>query len=82
MVDAPDPDRYPEVALKLQPGDLSFHAANMIHRTGPNCTGDQRRNLGFIYKTVRAKKNEGAIAEAARRAMSEVAPQSTVHCRM
>ena len=37
---------------------VSFHATNTIHRTGPNTSGIERRNLGLIYKTVRAQKNE------------------------
>ena len=50
---------------------VSFHATNTIHRTGPNTSGTERRNLGLMYKTVRAQKNERAIAAAAERIAAE-----------
>lgn len=47
VVEAPDTDRFPEVPLTLQAGDVSLHHVNVIHRTGANQTSHQRRNLGL-----------------------------------
>ncbi len=60
LADAPDLNRHPEVALCMKPGDLSLHHVNVVHRTGPNRTGDQRRNLGFAFHSSRAKRDTEA----------------------
>lgn len=62
LVQSPDTVAYPEVALSMRPGEVSLHHVNVIHRTGPNQTGDHRRNLGFAYHSVRAKRDEEANA--------------------
>ena len=62
LVDAPDLNRYPEVPLCMGAGDLSLHHVNVIHRTGPNRTGDHRRNLGFAFHSSRAKRDTEAHA--------------------
>ncbi len=60
LAEAPDLNRHPEVPLCMKPGDLSLHHVNVIHRTGPNQTGDHRRNLGFAFHSSRAKRDTGA----------------------
>jgi hypothetical protein len=67
MADPPDTNRYPEVVLEMEPGDLSFHNTNTIHRTGRNLSDGHRRNLGFMYRTTRALKNEAARDDAVAR---------------
>ena len=71
MVEQPDIGRFTEVVLELEPGDLSFHAPNTIHRTGANAGSGSRRNLGLIYRSSRAAKNEHAAAAAAARIAAE-----------
>ena len=60
LVEAPDLARFSEVPLSLRPGDLALHHVNTIHRTGPNQTASERRNLGFAYHSSRAKRDEEA----------------------
>ncbi len=62
LVDAPDLTRHPEVPLCMKPGDVSLHHVNVIHRTGPNRTDDHRRNLGFAFRSSRAKRDTEANA--------------------
>jgi ectoine hydroxylase-related dioxygenase (phytanoyl-CoA dioxygenase family) len=62
LVAAPDTVTYPEVTLSMRPGDLALHHVNVIHRTGPNQTGDHRRNLGFAYHSARARRDDEANA--------------------
>lgn len=49
LSELPDTDRYPEVKVTVEAGDVLVHHTNVIHRTGPNLTAVHRRNLGFIY---------------------------------
>ncbi|MCC7519947.1 MAG: phytanoyl-CoA dioxygenase family protein [Verrucomicrobiae bacterium] len=49
---------YPEVPLCMKPGDISLHHTNTIHRSGPNTTDRSRRQLGLIYRSARAKRDE------------------------
>lgn len=73
MVEQPGVARFPEVVLELDPGDLSFHAPNTIHRTGARRDGSDgsRRNLGLIFRSARATKDDQAIAAAAARIAAE-----------
>ncbi len=49
-------DRQREVAMPARPGDLLVHHALTIHRAGANrSTTRQRRALGFVYFSERAK---------------------------
>jgi phytanoyl-CoA hydroxylase len=51
-------DQANEVALAAAPGDLLVHDAMTIHRADGNAsTGRQRRALGFIFYSVRAKED-------------------------
>ena len=63
LVAVPRADEFPEVTLTLNPGDVSFHHVNVIHRTGPNRTRNQRRNLGFAYHAVTSVQDKQAVAE-------------------
>ena len=60
--EVPDIKRYPEVPLRLRPGDLALHHANVIHRTGPNRTHQHRQHLGFSYHSGRARRDDEAKA--------------------
>jgi ectoine hydroxylase-related dioxygenase (phytanoyl-CoA dioxygenase family) len=62
LVEPPDTAAYPEVPLRLAPGDLALHHTQVIHRTGPNRTGAHRRNLGFAFHSSRARRDEAAQA--------------------
>ena len=62
LVDEPDTVRFPEVTLTLRPGDLALHHVNVIHRTGPNHTDRQRRQLGFAYHSSQAVLDHEASA--------------------
>jgi phytanoyl-CoA hydroxylase len=53
-----DTTQYPEVQLCLKPGDICLHHTNTIHRSGPNTTTKSRRQLGIIYRSARAKRDE------------------------
>ena len=63
LVELPDTVTYPEVVVEMDAGDVLFHHANVIHRTGPNRTASHRRNLGFIYHGNGAKQDAKAIAD-------------------
>ena len=63
LVDPPDTSTYPEVAVEMEAGDVLVHHANVIHRTGPNRTPRQRRNLGFGYHGSEATKDVKASAK-------------------
>jgi len=63
LVRIPAAEEFTEVALSLMPGDISLHHVNTIHRTGPNLTARQRRNLGFAYHSSRAVRDETANAQ-------------------
>ena len=63
LVELPDTATYPEAVVEMDVGDMLFHHANVIHRTGPNRTNSHRRNLGFIYHGIGAKQDAQAIAD-------------------
>lgn len=63
LVDPPAADEYAEEVLTLNPGDISLHHVNTIHRTGPNRTPHQRRNLGFSYHSSLASPDKIALAQ-------------------
>jgi hypothetical protein len=74
MVDSPDAAmlaQCPEVVLAMEPGDMSFHAANTVHRTGPNLTAGYRRNLGLMYHSPRCAMNPALRDAAAARIAAE-----------
>ena len=77
MESAPDLEQFPEVVLELGPGDLSFHNTNTIHRTGANATSTSRRNLGLMYRSARAMKNERAREEAVQRTLPAASGAAT-----
>ncbi len=63
LVAVPRVDEFPEVTLFLNPGDVSFHHVNVIHRTGPNRTRHPRRNLGFAYHATASVRDEQAVVD-------------------
>ena len=60
LVDPPDTEKFPEVPLCVQPGDLTLHHANVIHYTGPNQTDRDRRYIGFLYRSAKSKRDHQA----------------------
>jgi ectoine hydroxylase-related dioxygenase (phytanoyl-CoA dioxygenase family) len=60
LVEPPDTTRFPEVVLRLDPGDAALHHTLVIHRTGPNRTAGRRRQLGFAYHAEHARRDESA----------------------
>lgn len=58
LIDPVDTKQYPEVQLCMKPGDICLHNTNTIHRSGPNTTDKSRRQLGLIYRSSRAKRDE------------------------
>ncbi|MEM7033760.1 MAG: phytanoyl-CoA dioxygenase family protein [Chloroflexota bacterium] len=66
-------DKANEVALLAQPGDLLAHHAMVIHRADGNQSSTrQRRALGFIYYSERAKIDEEAHAAYQKRLAAEM----------
>lgn len=62
LVHAPDTVRFPPVVMALEPGDVSLHHVNTIHRTGPNRTPHHRRNLGLAYHSSQSVRDDAAAA--------------------
>lgn len=58
LIEPVDTRQYPEVQLCMKPGDICLHNTNTIHRSGPNTTDKSRRQLGLIYRSSRAKRDE------------------------
>lgn len=61
-----DAQLYPEVPAVMRRGDASIHHILCAHRSGPNCTDQNRRGYVLNYKSVHAKVNKArADAHAA-----------------
>jgi ectoine hydroxylase-related dioxygenase (phytanoyl-CoA dioxygenase family) len=58
LINPVDTIQYPEVQLCMKPGDICLHNTNTIHRSDPNKTDKSRRQLGIIYRSSRAKRDE------------------------
>jgi phytanoyl-CoA hydroxylase len=58
LINPVDTAEHPEVQLCMEPGDICLHHTNTIHRSGPNTTDKSRRQLGLIYRSSRAKRDE------------------------
>lgn len=68
-----DADRENEVALPVQPGDLLVHHALTIHRADGNRSATRnRRALGFIYYSQRAREDAEAHAAYQRKLAEEM----------
>jgi phytanoyl-CoA hydroxylase len=63
LINIPNSDEYTEEVMTLNPGDISLHHVNTIHRTGPNQTPHQRRNLGFSYHSSFSAPDKTAVAQ-------------------
>jgi len=74
IVDYPTPDdRQREVAMPAGPGDLLAHHALTIHRADANHSPNRnRRALGFIYYSERAREDVAAHAAYQRRLAEEL----------
>jgi phytanoyl-CoA hydroxylase len=57
LVGGVDIEAYPEIQLCMKPGDLAVHHINTIHRSGPNKTSRNRRQLAIGYRSSQAQKN-------------------------
>lgn len=56
-------DRQNEVPVRLQPGDMTIHHGNTIHRADANQTTDrQRRSFAMVFQGVSACRDEVAFA--------------------
>lgn len=62
LINPVDTGKYPEVQLCMKPGDVSLHHTNTIHRSGANTTDRSRRQLGLVYRSSRAKRDEAGWA--------------------
>ncbi|MAE63049.1 MAG: hypothetical protein CMJ18_02150 [Phycisphaeraceae bacterium] len=59
----PDPTRYPDVEICLEPGDICIHATNTVHHSGPNRTDHPRRQLAVECSSTRVRQNQSLLAE-------------------
>lgn len=62
LINPVDTVKWPEVQLCMKPGDICLHNTNTIHRSNPNTTDKSRRQLGIIYRSSRAKRDEAGWA--------------------
>jgi len=58
LINPVDTTKHPEVQLCMKPGDICLHNTNTIHRSDANKTDKSRRQLGIIYRSSRAKRDE------------------------
>ncbi|MAE65899.1 MAG: hypothetical protein CMJ18_16635 [Phycisphaeraceae bacterium] len=58
LIDPLDTGKWPEVELCLEPGDISRHATETVHRSGPNGTDQSRRQIAVGAYSSRAKVDE------------------------
>ena len=65
LADPLDPELFPEVAVRMEPGDLCLHHTNTVHRSGPNGTDRPRRMVSLIYHSDLIRRNEEACARIA-----------------
>ena len=55
-------DASREVAIRLQPGDVTAHHGNLIHMAGANRSSTRhRRAFAFVYKGASCRRDEGAF---------------------
>ena len=62
LIDPIDETKYPAVQICMHPGDISLHHTNTIHSSGANTTPCSRRQLGLVYRSTRAVRDEAARA--------------------
>ena len=56
-------DEPREVAIRLQPGDVTVHHGNMIHRADPNRSPDRsRRSFAMVFRGQSVRRDEEAYA--------------------
>ena len=51
-------DRYPDVAVCMEPGDLCLHHTDTVHRSGPNRTSRPRRMISLVFHSDLARHNK------------------------
>jgi phytanoyl-CoA hydroxylase len=63
ITDYDDEDRAIEVPIVLQPGDVTIHHGNTIHRADANqSTTRHRRSFAMVFKGVSCRRDEAAFA--------------------
>lgn len=60
ITDYNDQDRRQEHAVVLQPGDLSAHHGELIHRADPNHSARPRRAFAIVYRGESCQRNPQA----------------------
>ena len=55
LIETPDKKRYPEVEIRMDPGDVCLHAVGTVHRSDANRTDQSRRQLGIGAHSSRAR---------------------------
>jgi len=63
LIETPDTDRYPQVTIKMNPGDVCLHAINTIHLSEANQTNQPSRQLGISAHSSRAHVDEIMFAQ-------------------
>ncbi len=63
LIETPDPERYPEVEIRMDPGDVCLHAINTVHRSEANRTDRPRRQVGIGARSSRARVDEAKFAQ-------------------
>lgn len=63
ILDYGDEDYATEVSIPLQPGDVTIHHGNTIHRADANTSPTRhRRSFALVYKGVSCRRDETAYA--------------------
>jgi len=78
MTDFGEDDIANEVAIELEPGDLSVHHGQTIHRADPNPSDRMRRGLGFVVWGESAKEDKERREEYHKQLMSELAAEGKI----
>jgi len=79
IVDYTTEERERELALPSEPGDLLVHHAMTIHRADGNQSADRnRRSLGFIYYSNRAKEDVAAHEDYQRALAEEMTSEGKI----
>jgi phytanoyl-CoA hydroxylase len=82
LVEPLDPIAYPEVPCRMEPGDLTLHHTNTVHRSDGNPSPRPRRMVSLIYRSSLAVRNETqyAAVEHARKTLHGGVRRDTNRC--
>lgn len=78
IVDYGDADREAEAPILAQPGDLLIHHALTIHRADGNPTERNRRSLGLIYHSAKARQDHQKLSEYQKQLNIELAASGKI----